>query len=103
MRLGPAPCGRSEIEAGTEPPCAAIREECMTVSRRTFARVAAAGTVAIASPAIAQTPTLKWRLASSFPKSIEGLWGASPTVAKFVNAMSDGKFVIDTFAAGALV
>ncbi len=75
----------------------------MTVSRRTFARVAAAGTVAIASPAIAQTPTVKWRISSSFPKSIEGLWGASPTVAKFVNEMSDGKFVIDTFAAGEIV
>jgi TRAP-type mannitol/chloroaromatic compound transport system substrate-binding protein len=75
----------------------------MTVSRRTFARVAAAGTVAVAAPAIAQTPAIKWRLTSSFPKSIEGLWGASPTVAKFVNEMSDGKFVIDTFAAGEIV
>jgi len=75
----------------------------MTVSRRNFARLAAAGSVAVASPAIAQTPTIKWRLTSSFPKSIEGLWGASPTVAKFVNEMSDGKFVIDTFAAGEIV
>jgi TRAP-type mannitol/chloroaromatic compound transport system substrate-binding protein len=101
----PAPCGRSEIEAGAEQAamCGDQGGLVMTVSRRTFARVAAAGTVAIASPAIAQTPTLKWRLASSFPKSIEGLWGASPTVARFVNEMSDGKFVIDTFAAGEIV
>jgi TRAP-type mannitol/chloroaromatic compound transport system substrate-binding protein len=49
---------------------------------------------------VAQQPTIRWRLSSSFPKAIEGLWGASPTVAKFVNEMSDGKFVIDTFAAG---
>ncbi len=76
----------------------------MTVSRRHFARIAAAGSaVAVASPAIAQQPTIKWRLSSSFPKAIEGLWGASPTVAKFVNEMSDGKFVIDTFAAGEIV
>jgi TRAP-type mannitol/chloroaromatic compound transport system substrate-binding protein len=75
----------------------------MTVSRRTFAHVAAAGTVAIASPAIAQTPAIKWRLTSSFPKSIEGLWGAAPTLAKFVSEMSDGKFVIDTFASGEIV
>jgi TRAP-type mannitol/chloroaromatic compound transport system substrate-binding protein len=46
---------------------------------------------------------VKWRLASSFPKSIEGLWGAAPTVAKFVSDMSDGKFQIDTFAAGEIV
>ena len=76
----------------------------MTVSRRSFAGLAAAtGATAIASPAIAQQPTIKWRLASSFPKSIEGLWGASPTVAKFVSEMSDGKFTIDPFAAGEIV
>jgi TRAP-type mannitol/chloroaromatic compound transport system substrate-binding protein len=74
----------------------------MSVSRRTFARLAAASTV-VASPAIAQQAAIRWRLASSFPKSIEGLWGASPTVARFVSEMSDGKFTIDTFAAGEIV
>jgi len=85
---------------------APLREDLpMTVSRRNFARLAAAGSaVAVASPAIAQQqPTVKWRLASSFPKSIEGLWGAAPTVAKFVSEMSDGKFTIDSFAAGEIV
>ena len=76
----------------------------MTVSRRSFARFAAASTAAVvASPAIAQQPTIKWRLTSSFPKNIDGLWGASPTVAKLVNEMSEGRFVIDTFAAGEIV
>src|SRR2546423_13415462 len=76
----------------------------MTVSRRNFARLAAASSaVVVASPAIAQQPTVKWRLASSFPKSIEGLWGAAPTVAKLVGEMSDGKFTIDSFAAGEIV
>jgi TRAP-type mannitol/chloroaromatic compound transport system substrate-binding protein len=76
----------------------------MTVSRRNFARLAAAGTaVAVASPAIAQQPTIKWRLASSFPKNLEGLWGASPTVARLVSEMSDGKFEIQPFAAGEIV
>src|SRR5213082_1404394 len=73
----------------------------MTVSRRNFTRLAAASSAAVvASPAIAQQPSVKWRLASSFPKAIEGLWGAAPTVSKFI---SDGKFVIDTFAAGEIV
>ena len=76
----------------------------MPVSRRNFARLsAAAAAVTVASPAIAQQPTVKWRLASSFPKAIEGLWGASPTIAKFVNEMSDGKFEIQPFAAGEIV
>jgi TRAP-type mannitol/chloroaromatic compound transport system substrate-binding protein len=75
----------------------------MTVSRRTFARIAAASSAAIATPAIAQSGMVKWRLASSFPKSIEGLWGAAVTVSKLVHDMSDGKFQIDTFAAGEIV
>ena len=75
----------------------------MTISRRNFARFAVtSGAVAIASPAIAQG-AIKWRLASSFPKSLEGLWGASPTIAKYVSDMSDGKFTIDPFAAGEIV
>ena len=75
----------------------------MTITRRNFARLAAtSGAAAVASPAIAQG-AIKWRLASSFPKSLEGLWGASPTLAKYVNEMSDGKFTIDPFAAGEIV
>src|SRR6202790_5041278 len=81
----------------------AVREDCMTISRRNFARLAATSSaVAVASPAIAQG-AIKWRLASSFPKRIEGLWGASPTLAKYVNEMSDGKFTIHPFAAGEIV
>jgi TRAP-type mannitol/chloroaromatic compound transport system substrate-binding protein len=77
----------------------------MTISRRHFGQLAAAVAVAAsAAPAVAQTgPTIKWRLASSFPKSVDALWGASPSVAKLVREMSDGKFLIEPFAAGEIV
>jgi len=78
----------------------------MTISRRHFGSVAAAGAVAaVATPVAAQQAgaSIKWRLASSFPKSVDALWGASPTVAKFIGEMSDGKFTIETFAAGEIV
>ena len=76
----------------------------MTVSRRKFARLAAASSaVAVASPAIAQQPAIKWRLTSSFPKALDGLWGPALTISKFVNEMSDGKFVIDPFGPGEIV
>src|SRR6201991_2201077 len=75
----------------------------MTISRRNLARLAAAsGAVAVASPAIAQG-AIRWRLASSFPKSLDTLWGVSPTLVKLVNEMSDGKFVSEPFAAGEIV
>jgi TRAP-type mannitol/chloroaromatic compound transport system substrate-binding protein len=102
--LGPPPRQNNKMRAGLKAARAAMREEpSMTVSRRNFARLAAAGTaVAMASPAIAQQ-AIKWRLASSFPKNLEGLWGAAPTVARLVSEMSDGKFEIQPFAAGEIV
>jgi TRAP-type mannitol/chloroaromatic compound transport system substrate-binding protein len=78
----------------------------MRVSRRRFAQVAAAGAaVSVAAPALAQqgAPTMKWRLASSFPKNLDALWGAGPTLARLVEEMSDGKFLIQPFAAGEIV
>ena len=76
------------------------------LSRRHFGRMAAAGAAALAaSPAFAQqtNETFKWRLTSSFPKSLDTLFGASTTIAKVVGEMTDGKFVLQTFAAGEIV
>jgi TRAP-type mannitol/chloroaromatic compound transport system substrate-binding protein len=57
-----------------------------------------------AKPAIAQSaPEIKWRLVSSFPKSIDIPFGASELIAKRVAALTDGKFQIGTFAAGEIV
>ncbi len=59
---------------------------------------------AAAAPAVhAQTAGVRWRLASSFPKSLDTLFGASEVFAKKVSEMSGGKFVISTHAAGELM
>src|SRR3989440_7206656 len=76
------------------------------MKRRQFLRVAGVGaaTTAIASPAIAQaTPDLKWRLTSSFPKSLDTLYGVSEVFAKAVAEASDNRFQIQPFAAGEIV
>src|ERR1041384_4750408 len=66
------------------------------------AAVAAAGTVA--APAIAQSmPEVKWRLTSSFPKSLDTIYGAGEFFAQRVAAMTDNKFQIRVFAAGEIV
>jgi TRAP-type mannitol/chloroaromatic compound transport system substrate-binding protein len=77
----------------------------MTVSRRKFLPAAAAlATGTLAAPAIAQTdPTIKWRLTSSFPKSLDTLFGASQTIARLTGEMTDGKFQVTPFAAGEIV
>src|SRR5499433_1707127 len=76
------------------------------MKRRQFltAMGAGAAAAAIASPAIAQSmPELKWRLTASWPKSLDTLFGACETFAKFVSEATDGKFQIQTFAAGEIV
>src|SRR5262245_555034 len=78
----------------------------MTISRRHFGRFAAASAAVAAATSASSAqggPTVKWRLASSFPKNIDALFGASLTVARLVEEMSDGKFVIQPFAAGEIV
>jgi TRAP-type mannitol/chloroaromatic compound transport system substrate-binding protein len=76
------------------------------MKRRQFLTAAAAGTtaVAIAAPAIAQAnPEIKWRLTSSFPKSLDTLFGVSEQFAKIVAAITDGKFQIQVFSPGEIV
>jgi TRAP-type mannitol/chloroaromatic compound transport system substrate-binding protein len=59
----------------------------------------AAGTMAM--PAIAQNaPTIKWRLASSFPKSLDTIYGGAEHMAKRVAEATGGKFQIQVFAGG---
>jgi len=48
-------------------------------------------------------PTISWRLASSFPRTLDTIYGASETLAKQLELMSAGRFTIRTFPAGELV
>jgi TRAP-type mannitol/chloroaromatic compound transport system substrate-binding protein len=76
------------------------------MKRREFLKVSAAGAAvaAVASPAIAQSsPEIKWRLASSFPKSLDTIYGGGEQLAKYVAEMTDNKFQIQVFAAGELI
>ena len=53
------------------------------MKRRQFMQVAGAGAAAsaIAAPAIAQSnPEVKWRLASSFPKSLDTIYGGAEAI-----------------------
>lgn len=76
------------------------------MKRRQFLKVAGAGTAAtaIAAPAIAQSmPEVKWRLTSSFPKSLDTIYGASEVLSKAIAEATDNKFQIQVFAAGEIV
>ncbi len=74
------------------------------LTKATVGGVAAAGAAALASPVIAQSmPKINWRMTSSFPKSLDTIYGGAETFADYVSGMTDGNFKIQVFAAGEIV
>ena len=76
------------------------------MERRSFVHGAGlAGVLAAgAAPAIVHAQAnIRWRIASSFPKSLDTLFGVCDVFAKKVSDMSGGKFQISTHAAGELM
>jgi TRAP-type mannitol/chloroaromatic compound transport system substrate-binding protein len=74
--------------------------------RRHFLKVTsfAAAASALATPAIAEAmPELRWRLTSSFPKSLDTIYGTAEVFAKAVADATDNKFQIQVFASGEIV
>jgi len=65
--------------------------------------LAGTGALALSGKALAQAPEVKWRLASSFPKSLDTIFGAAEVVSKRVAAATGGKFQIQIFAGGEIV
>ncbi|MGV8894261.1 MAG: TRAP transporter substrate-binding protein [Burkholderiaceae bacterium] len=76
------------------------------MERRSFLKKTAVGVAAgaVAVPSLAKSaPTLNWRLASSFPKSLPILYGAAEKFSARVKSLTEGKFNIRIFAAGEIV
>ena len=76
------------------------------MERRSFLKnTGLAGILAAGSaPALAKAPgEVKWRLASSFPKSLDTIFGAAETISKRVAAVTNNKFQIQVFAGGEIV
>jgi TRAP-type mannitol/chloroaromatic compound transport system substrate-binding protein len=55
------------------------------------------------APAVHAQAAVRWRLASSFPKSLDTIFGAADVFAKAVKAMSGGKFEVSVHAAGEIM
>ncbi|MCW7537587.1 TRAP transporter substrate-binding protein [Aquabacterium sp. A7-Y] len=76
------------------------------MERRSFIRsTGIAGVLAAgAAPAIVQAQAnLRWRLASSFPKALDTIYGGAEVFAKKVSELSGGKFTISVHAGGELM
>jgi TRAP-type mannitol/chloroaromatic compound transport system substrate-binding protein len=80
------------------------------MQRRKFLKSAGAGVAAGAAmiPTLshaqaAALPEVKWRLASSFARSLDTIYGAAENMSKRVAAATGGKFQIQVFAGGEIV
>ncbi|MEC7121214.1 MAG: TRAP transporter substrate-binding protein [Pseudomonadota bacterium] len=83
------------------------------MQRRAFLAQAALISVAVSTPSLllaspSATPSIgqgrvQWRMASSFPKSLDAIYGAGEMLARRVSQLTDGRFQIRVFAAGELV
>src|SRR5450432_2416623 len=76
------------------------------MKRREFLKAGGVGLAAsaVAAPAIAQSmPEVKWRYATSWPKSLDTLYGGCEFFCKRVAEVTDNRFQIQPFAGGELV
>jgi TRAP-type mannitol/chloroaromatic compound transport system substrate-binding protein len=72
--------------------------------RSIFKNAGLAGVLAAGiAPAVHAQAAVRWRVASSFPKSLDTIYGAAEVFARQVKAMSGGKFDVSVHAAGELM
>ncbi|MFD1481744.1 TRAP transporter substrate-binding protein [Paracoccus nototheniae] len=74
------------------------------LTRASVGGAAAAAGSMLAAPAIAQeAPQINWRLASSFPKSLDTIYGGAEEISTRLSEATDGRFQIQVFSAGEIV
>ncbi|MEM6928176.1 MAG: TRAP transporter substrate-binding protein DctP [Myxococcota bacterium] len=75
----------------------------LLTSAATAGLVACGGAAAPDAPAVHTGKRRRWNLASSFPRSLDTIYGAAEVFADRVSTMSGGRFEIRVYSAGELV
>ena len=85
------------------------RRQLLRTSGQALAAAAGAGALSACTIRRAETgrssglPQVRWRMATSWPVSLDTIYGGAETICKQVKAMSGGGFTIEPFAAGEIV
>jgi TRAP-type mannitol/chloroaromatic compound transport system substrate-binding protein len=81
------------------PPKDAAVERRTLIKHAGIAGILAAG----AAPAVHAQPAIRWRIASSFPRSLDTIYGGAEVFASKVKELSGGRFEVTVHAAGELM
>ena len=74
------------------------------MQRRLLTLAAGGAAALLARPALAQSaPTIRWRMTSSFPKSLDLIYATGELFCRYVGELTDGRFRIQQAAAGEIV
>ena len=76
------------------------------MQRRKFLKSVTGGVAGagLAAPALAQAPgAVRWRMATSWPKSLDAMHGSAEALGKRVGQLTGGQFDIRVFAGGEIV
>ena len=85
------------------------RRQLLRTSGQALAAAAGAGALSACTIRRAETgrgsglPQVRWRMATSWPVSLDTIYGGAETICEQVKAMSGGGFTIEPFAAGEIV
>lgn len=85
------------------------RRQLLRTSGQALAAAAGAGALSACTIRRAETsrggglPQVRWRMATSWPVSLDTIYGGAETICEQVKAMSGGRFTIEPFAAGEIV
>ena len=85
------------------------RRQLLRTSGQALAAAAGAGALSACTIRRAENgrssglPQVRWRMATSWPVSLDTIYGGAETICEQVKAMSGGEFTIEPFAAGEIV
>lgn len=61
------------------------------------------GAAAVVSPSVQSQPVVRWRMSTSWPKSLDNMFGSADALCKRVGELSNGRFEIRAFPGGEIV
>jgi len=80
-----------------------IRNSAIAAGSTTALAACSQGTNSSSNTNTDSLPQVRWRMATSWPNSLDTIYGGATTIAERVSAMTNGRFTIEPYAAGEIV